>query len=145
MLALFPDIPNSLYRAFVTAFTRLYPAIWMLTIAIALLDLAGFVALAKFVIARTWLPLAVFLAAVTLDHFSQRALSHVFSSGSAPQENAIALHRSLGRLVRYSIVLAAMATFSHLIGGFRPLFTLLSEPVMTLGDKGVSVLVLIKA
>jgi small-conductance mechanosensitive channel len=146
VVALFPDVPNLLYRGFVKAFTRLYPAIWALTITIALIQLVGFAALADFVWARTWLPVALFLAAVTVNHLSQRALRRSLFSGNAPRENAVALYRSLARLVRYAIVLATLASFIHLVGGgFRPLYGLLSEPVITLGDKGVSVVVLVKA
>jgi len=42
VVAILPDAPNFLYRGFVAAFTRLYPALWVLTVAIALIQLAGF-------------------------------------------------------------------------------------------------------
>jgi small-conductance mechanosensitive channel len=145
VVALFPEIPNFLYRGFVAAFNRLYPAIWALTITIALIQLAGFAALAHFLWARTWLPVALFLAAVTVDHLSQRALHLSFFSDDAPRENAVALHGSLSWLVRYAIVLATLASFARMLGGFHPLYSLLSEPVMTLGDKSVSILVVVKA
>ncbi len=145
MVALFPQVPNFLYLGFVAAFTRLYPAIWALTITIALIQLAGFVALASFLWARTWLPLALFLVAIAVNHVSQLALRRSLCPENAAGDNAIAFHHSVAKLVRYVIVLVTLASFSHFIGGFRPLYNVLSEPVMTLGDKAVSVLVLIKA
>ncbi|MGO9062514.1 MAG: mechanosensitive ion channel family protein [Candidatus Binataceae bacterium] len=145
VVALFPHVPNFLYRGFVAAFSRLYPAIWALTIVIALIQLAGFEALASFIWARTWLPAALFLLAVTIDHLCEWALRRSLLSDNAQRENAIALYRSLARLVRYVIVLATLAVFTHLIGAFHPLYGLLSAPVMTLGNQSVSVVVLVKA
>ena len=145
VVALFPVLPNFLYRGFVAAFTRFYPAIWALTIIIALIQLAGFVTLANFIWVRTWLPAALFLLAVTVNHLSQWALHRSLFSDNAPHENAVALHRSLVRLVRYVIVLATAAAFFHLIGAFHPLYALLSAPVMTLGKQSVSAVVLVKA
>jgi potassium efflux system protein len=145
VVGLFPEAPNVLYCRFVAAFSRLYPAIWGLTLAIALIQLAGFRALANLLWARTWLPAALFLAAVLFDHLIQQGLRRSFYSGPAPREGAIALHRSLSRLVRYATVLAAIAIFTRLLGGFHPLYSVLSQPVITLGDKTVSVLVLAKA
>jgi potassium efflux system protein len=145
VVELFPQASNSLYRGFVAGFSRFYPFIWALTLGIALIQLAGFRALANFLWARTWLPAGIFLAAVLFDHLIQQALRRSFYSSPMPREGAIALHRSLSRLVRYATVLGAIAIFTRLLGGFHPLYGVLSQPVATLGDKTVSILVLIKA
>ncbi|MGO9451993.1 MAG: mechanosensitive ion channel family protein [Candidatus Binataceae bacterium] len=145
VVALFPDLPNFLYRGFVTAFTRFYPAVWALTVGIALIQLAGFVALANFLWARTWLPAGLFLLAVMLNHISERALHRTLLSANAQRENAINLYRSLSRLVKYTIALATIACFTSLIGAFGPVFTLLAQPVITIGNQNVSIVVLGKA
>ena len=145
VVALFPDLPNFLYRNFVAAFTRLYPAIWALTITIAFIQLAGFEVLANFLWARTWLPVALFMAAVTVNHLSQTTLQDSLSSDSSARESAFALQRSLARLISTRSSSLRLAFFAHLLGDFHPLYGLLSQPAMTLGSKNVSALVLIKA
>ncbi len=145
VVALFPDVPNFLYRGFVAAFTRFYPALWVLTVVIALLQLAGFATLANFLWARTWLPIGLFLSAVTVNHLSVRALRRSLFSDDAPHENAINLYRSLARLIRYAITLATIACFTHLIDAFHPVYDLFSQPIMTLGNQNVSIVVLVRA
>ncbi len=145
VVALLPDVPNFLYRGFVALFTRFYPAIWLATLAIALIQLAGYAALADFLWERTWLPVGVFVAAVALNHLIQRALRQSLFPAGVARDNAAPLHRSLSRLVRYAIVVAALAVCSHWLGGFHPLYGLLSQPLLTLGDKPVSAVVVIKA
>jgi small-conductance mechanosensitive channel len=145
VLALFPDMPNFLYRGFVSAFTRLYPAVWLVTLAIALIQLAGFETLANFLWARTWLPAGLFLLAVTINHVCERALRGSLLVETTRHENALNLYRSLARLVRYAIALATIACFTNFIGAFGPIFRLLSQPVATLGNQNVSIVVLGKA
>jgi hypothetical protein len=109
VVTILPDAPNFLYRGFVAAFTRLYPALWVLTVAIALIQLAGFVTIANFLWARTWLPMGIFLLAVMVNQFSDRALRRSLFPDNAPHENALRFYRSLARLNRYAITLATLA------------------------------------
>jgi len=145
IVALFPDIPNFLYRGFVRAFSRFYPALWMLTLVIALIQLAGFATLANFLWERTWLPIGLFLLAVIVNHLSIRALRRSLFSEDEPRENAVNLYRSLARLIRYAVALGTIAIFTHLIGGFHPLFSVVSQPIVTLGNQNVSIIVLLRA
>jgi small-conductance mechanosensitive channel len=145
VVALFPDVPNFLYRGFVAAFYRFYPTLWALTLAIALIQLAGFVALAKFLWARTWLPIGLFLLAVSVNHLSVRALRRSMFTDDVPHENAVNLYRSLARLIRYAVTLATLACFTHLIGAFHPVYSLASMPIVTLGNQNVSLAVLVRA
>ncbi len=145
VIGLFPENPNFLYRGFVAAFTRFYPMVWALTLTIALIQLAGFVALANFLFARTWLPAALFLLAITVNHLSERTLRYSLLPENKGHENAVNLYRSLARLIRYAIILVTIACFFHLIGAYHPFYNLVSQPVMTLGNQNVSILVLGKA
>jgi small-conductance mechanosensitive channel len=145
VVALLPDLPNLLYRGFVAAFVRFYPVLWTLTLTIALIQLMGFADLAHFLWARTWLPIGLFLLAVTLNHLSIRALRGSLFPDSAPHPNAVNLYRSLARMVRYTITIATLACFFHLIGAYHPVYNLAARPVMTLGNQTVSILVLGRA
>jgi small-conductance mechanosensitive channel len=145
VVALLPDLPNVLYRGFVAAFVRFYPALWALTIIIALIQLIGFATLASFLWARTWLPIGLFLLAVTLNHLSIRALQGSLFPDSVPHQNAVNLYRSLARLIRYTITIAALACFFHLIGAYHPVYNLASRPMMTVGTQNVSIIVLGRA
>jgi small-conductance mechanosensitive channel len=145
VVGLFPAVPNILYRGFVTSFTRLYPLVWLGTLTIALLQLAGFAALARFLWVRTWLPIGLFLAAIAVYTVSERALRRALLSDRVQHENARAFYLSLTRVLRYLIALATIAGFTHLVGAFRPLYSLISQPVLSLGNKDVSILLLVKA
>jgi small-conductance mechanosensitive channel len=145
VVALLPDAPNFLYRGFVAGFTRFYSALWVLTVAIALIQLAGFVTIANFLWVRTWLPIGIFLLAVMVNHFSERALRSCIFSDSPPHDNAVKLYRSLARLIRYAIILATLTSFTHLIGAFHPVYSLASRPVIILGNQNVSIVVLLRA
>lgn len=145
VVALLPDAPNFLYRGFVAAFTRFYPALWVLTVVIALIELAGFANLANFLWARTWLPIGIFLLAVMINGVSDHILRRSLFFNDAPHENALKLYRSLARLIRYAITLATLACFTHLIGAFHPLYSLASKPIIMLGNQNVSVIVLVRA
>ncbi|HUA33537.1 MAG TPA: mechanosensitive ion channel domain-containing protein [Candidatus Binataceae bacterium] len=145
VLALLPDVPNILYRGFVRAFARLYPVIWMFTLAIALAQLAGFVNLANFLWARTWLPAGLFLLGVSINHLCQRALYRSLVEQNPERQNAADLYLSLSRLIRYAIALVTIGALTHLIGGLGPAYRALSQPVLTLGNQNVSIMVVAKA
>jgi potassium efflux system protein len=145
VIALFPDVPNFLYRGFVVGLYRFYPLVWLLTLTIAVIQLAGFETLAAFLWTRTWLPAAFFLLAVIVFDLSDRALRRSLLSADVQREGAVALYRSLSRLVKYTIALVTIACLSRLIGAFHPIYNILAQPVMTLGNQSVSVLVLLKA
>ncbi len=145
VMALFPDVPNILYRGFVSAFARLYPLVWLLTLAVALIELAGFVNLANFLWARTWLPAALFLLGISINHLCQRTLYRSLVEQNPERQNAADLYLSLSRLSRYAIALVTIGLFTHLIGGLGPAYRALSQPVLTLGNQNVSIMVVAKA
>jgi len=87
---------------------------------------------------------ALFMA-VTINHLAEQALRRSLLSDDEQREGAIALYHSLAKLVRYAIVLATIACLAHLVGAFSPLYNLISQPVITLENQNVSVLVLVKA
>src|SRR5207237_1713809 len=68
LMALFPDVPNRIYRRFVTALDSVFFVALAVTLVTALLAWAGYVRLAQFVRVGAWAIAARFLLAVFVHH-----------------------------------------------------------------------------
>ena len=145
VMSLLPRSENFLYQGFLIGVQRFYFLIWAFTVATALFQLAGFRTLATILWTRTWLPAGIFVLAIRLNDVLQKELHQALLGDAGQHENAINLYRSLSRLTRYAIAMLAIGGFTHLIGATGPVYRLLGQPVVTLGNQNVSIMVLGKA
>ena len=145
VMALFPDVPNPLYRWFVTGLERIYFLALSLTLATALLAWSGYVTLAHFVWIRTWALVALFLVAVFVHHAVRVGLRHWILAERAPRESAESFYRSSGRLVDYVGVIAVVLIALDLSGLRAPLARFLGAPFSTVAEHPLSLLTILQA
>jgi small-conductance mechanosensitive channel len=145
IMSLFPHIPNHLYQRFLDGLDRIYLFVLTLTVATALLELAGFVRLADFVWKRTWALVGFFVAAVVLHHMLRLGLRRWILGDRTPVEKATNFYRSSGRLLDYLGFIAVLLIALHLTGVTEPLHRILAVRFATIGTQSVSPLVFIEA
>ena len=145
IMSLFPDIPNHLYRRFLEGLDRIYPLVLSVSVATALLQLAGFVRLADFVWIRTWALVGLFVGAVVLHHLLRLGLCRWILGDRTPVESAANFYRSSGRLLDSLGFIAVLLIALHLTGVGEPLHRLLATRFASLGAQPVSALVFIEA
>jgi len=145
VLALFPEIPNRFYRGFKTGLTHGYPIVLALTAATALLAWAGYTRLADFVWIRSWALAALFLATVVLLHLVRHTLRYWLIGASAASEPASRLQRSTARLLDYAAILIAGSFALDLVELREPLGRTFGAAIYSLGDRAVSIPVLLEA
>ncbi len=145
IMSLFPDLPNRMYRGFVRAFHRLYPGIYALTMITALLQWAGFRVLADSIWVRTWAVMGVFVGAVILHHMLRVGLRGMILGAGPQTEGAWDFYRSAARLLDYLVFIAAADILLHITGVWRPVISFLGVPFADVGERPLSLLILIEA
>jgi len=144
VMSLFPDVPNTLYRRFLSALDRAYFLALAVTLATALLAWAGYVPLARFVWVRTWALAALFVGAVFIHHALRVALRGSIAAGPAASENAESFYRSSARLLDYAVIVAVTIIALHLAGIRQPLTRLLATPFSNVADHPLSLLTIVQ-
>jgi len=144
VMALFPDVPNRLYRGFVATLDRMYFVALGVTLVTALLACAGYVRLAHFVWIRTWALAALFLFAVFAHHALRVGIRRWIPHDAHPRESAESFYRSSTRLIDYVVVLAVVVAALELSGLRAPLTALVATPLMTVDERPLSVLTIVQ-
>jgi small-conductance mechanosensitive channel len=144
VMALFPEVPNRLYRRFVTALDRVYFVALGVTLLTALLAWAGYVRLAQFVWIRTWAIAALFLFAVFVHHALRVGVRKWIPAHAEPRESAESFHRSATRLLDYVVVIAVVLLVLDVSGLRAPLTGLLATPLSTVDEHPLSILTLVQ-
>ncbi len=144
-LALFPSLPNRLYRLFVRGFSAAYPVVLALSAGTVLLAWAGYVRLAHAVWLRSWALVGLFLAIVFVLHLLRQTLRRVIIGDAAPARDSARFNASAARLLDVVAVWAFIMLALELTALGDPLTRLLSVPVYSLADRRVSVLMGVEA
>lgn len=144
VMALFPDVPNRLYRRFVTTLDRVYLVALGVTMVTALLAWAGYVRLAQFVWIRTWVIVALFLFAVFVHHALRMGLRKWIPLDAQPRERADSFYRSATRLLDYVVVIVVLLLALDVAGLRTPLTGLLGSPLSSIDEHPLSVLTLVQ-
>ncbi|MEA2627513.1 MAG: potassium-dependent mechanosensitive channel, partial [Candidatus Binatota bacterium] len=145
VMALVPDFPAPLYRRFSAGFDRAYPLVWAVTVVTALLAWAGFRRLAHFVWIRTWALAGLFLGAVVVHHFLLIVLRRRIVERQPDREAAWQFYRSASHLLDYVGVIAVAVLALELVGVWGPLTRTLAAPVWMIGDRPLSLFILLQA
>ncbi len=145
VLALFPDVPNRLYRTFVRSLDQFYSLALSLTTAVALLSWAGYRQLANFIFIRSWAVVGLFLGAVLIHQLVQRVLRAWIVGGGPESETALGLLHATGRLLDYLGALAVVLVTFQLVGVHDPLVGLLSRTIYSVGERPVTPLALFES
>jgi small-conductance mechanosensitive channel len=145
VMALFPDLPNRIYRSFVRGLDRAYPLVYALTLITALLQWAGYRRLAIFVWVRTWAVAGLFVGAMILHQILRSALRRAIVRDGAGSDEARAFYVSARQVLDYvgSIIVFILAL--DLTGARAPLVRALGVRIATLGGHSLTPLVLIEA
>jgi small-conductance mechanosensitive channel len=144
VMALFPDVPNRLYRGFVATLDHVYFVALGVTLLTALLAWAGYVRLAHFVWIRTWALAALFLFAVFAHHALRVGIRRWIPPDAHPRESAESFYRSSTRLLDYAVVIAVVIAALDLSGLRAPLTAFFATPLMTIEERPLSVLTLVQ-
>ena len=144
VMALFPDVPNRIYRRFVATLDRVYFVALGVTLLTALLAWAGYVRLAQFVWIRTWAIVALFLLAVFVHHALRVGIRRWIPADVEPRESAESFYRSSTRLLDYVGVIAVALLVLDVSGVRAPLIGLFATPLSTINEHPLSILTLIQ-
>lgn len=145
IMAVFPELPNRIYRGFVRGLDRGYPLVFALTLSTALLQWAGYRRLAVFVWIRTWVVAGLFVAAVLLHQVLRSALRNAILGDNDGFEEARTFYASARRLLDYAGSIIVVFLALNLTGLREPLVRALSVQIATLGKQPLTPLVLIEA
>jgi small-conductance mechanosensitive channel len=145
ILAVFPKLPNRIYRGFLRGLDSGYPLVFALTLITALLQWAGYRRLALFVWIRTWVVAGLFVGAVFLHQMLRVALRRAILGDSDGSEEARVFYASARRLLDYAGALIVLLLAFNLTGLRAPLTRALRVQLATLGRQPLTPLVLIEA
>ncbi|MGH7924348.1 MAG: hypothetical protein ACREQH_07145, partial [Candidatus Binatus sp.] len=145
VMALFPQMPNRMYRGFVRGLDRMYPLVFTLTLIMALLQWAGYHRLAAFVWIRTWAVAGLFVVAMILHQALRSSLHRLILGDEVGPQEARTFYTSARRLLEYfgSIIVIMLAL--ELTGLRAPMGRALSIRLANLGSQPLTPLVLIEA
>jgi small-conductance mechanosensitive channel len=145
VMAVFPDLPNRMYRGFVRGLDRIYPLAFVLTLLTALFQWAGYRRLAIFVWIRTWALAGLFVLAMLLHHGLRSALRALILGGETGSAEAITFYRSTRRLLDYVGAIIIILIALRLTGLTELLRAMLNSRIGTVGGQPLTPLVLIEA
>jgi small-conductance mechanosensitive channel len=145
VLGLLPDLPSRAYRASVRLLAHFYPVVLLLTLGTALLDWAGYVALASRVWRCSWALAALLFALAVGLHLARLGLRRILGAHPTGNGPAEALCRSATRLVDLAGALLVIHAALELVGARVAVAAALGAPVLRLGDHAVSPSMVIEA
>jgi len=144
-VGILPDLPYSSYQVFVRGLERFYfPAI-LLTFVTGLLWCVGFKALCTSLWTKTWAVAGAFLGIMLAYHALQGALRKWVEKREPSDPMARPLYRSMRSLLLYATVTCVLAVTLSLLGLLGYIQSVLSFPVLKVGQTPLSLWTFIEA
>ncbi len=145
MLSLLPQLPYPSYQRFIKAVERYYLPFIFFSLLMAFLWSVGYRQLGRVVLVKTWSTVAAYLAIMLVYHLLRRWLYQWHTQTEATDETAQFLFRSFNSLLVYATRIATVIVVLNLLGLLAPLQQVMSVAVFKIGDKGVTLWIMIQA
>ena len=145
ILGILPELPYASYRIFTGFLKRMYFPIMVFTFLTGILWCFGFKDLSRFLWMKTWAVVGVFLGIIIIFHNLQGFLKSWIGKKQITDEAAHTLYRSLRTLLIFVTVTFTFVLTLQLLGLFYPLQSVISFPILIIGDAHISLWTLIKA
>ncbi len=144
VLGIIPELPYKTYQVFYHGLRRLYYPALFLTFLTALMWCAGYKNFAVFVWQKTWAVAGAFLLIMLIFH-KLRLLLHGWIQKKEPTDHlALSVHRSLYYLLIFATLTITLIVILRLLGLYHPLRSIISFPLVFIGNRPISVWTIIK-
>jgi small-conductance mechanosensitive channel len=144
VLGLFPPFENRAYQAFLRWLRRFYSPAVFLTLVVLLAWLMGYGRLARFLLVRSWMLVAIFVITVGLHTAVLSILRRWIITGDTPSQEAREFYRATVLLVTYVTVIGVGLIFLHILGILHPISRVLSAEIATVGEQTINLLVFVE-
>ncbi len=145
MLSLLPELPYESYQRFLNLLKRYYYPFIFFSLAVATLWCIGYRSLGQTVLVKTWSTVLAYLSIMVGYHLLRGWLFRWRNRTQAGDESADFLFRSLRTLLMYAMVISTIVIVLNLLGLLSPLRQLMSVPIFNIGQKAITIWIIIKA
>jgi small-conductance mechanosensitive channel len=146
ILSLLPVLPYQNYQTFRLYLERYYLVVVYGTFLTGVLWCFGYKRFSEVLWTKTWAVAAVYVGFLVLFHLIQGRLARWSGRIAATgDEDALIFSKTLQRLLLYVSVICAAVIISNLLGLSNPIIRMFSFPILQVGDKMLTLWLLIKA
>jgi small-conductance mechanosensitive channel len=145
LMSLVPELPYLTYQSIIRMMDRFYYPFIILSYAAALLWCLGYRQFGTQFLIKTWSTIVAYLLIMWLYHQLRGRLVKWYTEKDPRDETADFLFRSLKIVLLYATVTATAIMILNLLGLLEPLQRLMSFPVATLGEKPITLWLIVKA
>jgi small-conductance mechanosensitive channel len=145
LLSLLPQLPYGSYQRALQWLRKYYFPFIFFALGVALVWLIGYRNLGRTVLVKTWSSGLAYLVIMVLYHILTGRLTKWHRTTKVDDEPAQFLYRSFKRVLMYAMVLATLLIVLNLFGLMQPLEQLMSVTAFSIGEKAVTLWVIIEA